>query len=869
MERVALAALANRKPAKLEWAVGRVSFAKNRRTEGGPVDHDLPMLVVKSADSDAVRAIYVSYACHCVTLSHNKISGDWAGYAAEAIERNQPGAIALVSIGCGSDSNPSSGVTDDNVAAAVEQGAEIANEVQRLQKGSLKQVTGPIAATLNNIELPLKELPTRDELVSLAERDTPEGYNAKHQLAKLDRGERLQSAIDYPIQTWTFGDSLAMVFLAGEVCVDYSLRLKQELDSDRLWLHAYANDFCCYVPSERLLREGGYGGGAEIVYFALPTSLQAGLEKRIVDEVHRQVPRAFHRPDPGEQTSGVEPTSAAEALAAIQTDDDFVVELVAAEPLVASPVAIDFGIDGRLWVVEMTDYSRGAEDRFQHTGSVKALVDRNNDGTFDEATTFASGLRFPTDVKVWRNGVIVCDAPHVLYLEDSDGDGRADIRKVLLTGFATHNAQARVNSLCWGLDNWVYGSCGLFGGNVRSFSGETVELRRDFRFKPDTGNIEPVTGCTQQGRARDDWGNWFGCDSGALCDHYPLSDSYLSRNPNVLPPTPEVSVLAGADPNRLYPLGKMVMFRESGPPGRPTSACGLAIYRDDLLGTEYRGNVFVAEPVNQLVHRRILTPRGVRFAAERAAEESNREFLASTDNWFRPVQIRTGLDGCLWIVDMCRYVIEHPRFIPPETLSTLDPMAGRAAGRIFRVRPRETSSRPLIRFDELETAALVTAIDSPNGPQRNLAHQILVERRDGAAAALLEKLAASAELPELRLQALCALDGLARLREEMLLCALKDEHPGVRRHAVRLSESQLNHSHDVGKAMLELTSDHDPQVQLQLSYTLGEWNDPRGRSISNFGVAALRRSLFTGRRAKQRERAQRRRSGSGNLTRGD
>jgi len=295
LEKVALAALADRKPARLEWGVGMVGFAKNRRTEGGPVDHDLPMFVVRSADGDTIRAIYVTYACHCVTLSNNKISGDWAGYAQEAIEREHPGAIALVSIGCGSDSNPSSGVTGDNVAAAAEQGAEIAKEVSRLLQGPLKPITGQLRATLQNIELPLNKPPSRDELETLAAKDEPAGHNAKYQLEKLDRGEALQSAIVYPIQTWLFGDSLAMVFLAGEVCVDYSLRLKQELDAARVWLHGYSNDFGCYIPSERLLKEGGYGGGAEIVYFALPATLAPGLEERIIAEVHRQVPPAFRR----------------------------------------------------------------------------------------------------------------------------------------------------------------------------------------------------------------------------------------------------------------------------------------------------------------------------------------------------------------------------------------------------------------------------------------------------------------------------------------------------------------------------------------------------------------------------------------------
>jgi hypothetical protein len=295
--KVALDALADRKPARLAWGVGEVKFAKNRRTEGGPVDHSLPMLVVRSGNDDAIRAIYVTYACHCVTLSHNKISGDWAGYAQEAIEKNHPGAVAMMSIGCGSDSNPSSGVTGENIAAAAEQGAEIANEVQRLLKTELTPVSGKMSATYATIDLPLNQVPNREELAAAAAKGD---YNATYQVEILNRGESLLEKITYPIQVVSFGDSLAMVFLSGEVCVDYTLRLRNELDASRLWMHGYANDFCCYIPSERLLKEGGYGGGGEINYFGLPTTLQAGLEDKIVAEVHRQIPAQFSGKRAGE-----------------------------------------------------------------------------------------------------------------------------------------------------------------------------------------------------------------------------------------------------------------------------------------------------------------------------------------------------------------------------------------------------------------------------------------------------------------------------------------------------------------------------------------------------------------------------------------
>ncbi len=289
MEQAAELALGDLQPASLAWGVGRVGFARNRRTAGGPVDHDLPVLAVRDA-AGQLRAIYVSYACHCVTLSHNRISNDWAGFAQESLQARFPGCVALMSIGAGSDSDPSSGVTGDKVDVAAAQGEEIAVEAARVLAGTLRPVTGPIQAQLQTISLPLNPLPTRAAWEAMAAAGGPEGYNAQTQLARLDRGESLMTAVAYPIQSFTFGDSLHMVFLAGEVCVDYSLRLKQELDAQRLWINAYSNDFGCYIPSERLVREGGYGGGAEIPYFALPATLAAGLEQRIIDEVHRQAP---------------------------------------------------------------------------------------------------------------------------------------------------------------------------------------------------------------------------------------------------------------------------------------------------------------------------------------------------------------------------------------------------------------------------------------------------------------------------------------------------------------------------------------------------------------------------------------------------
>lgn len=823
--RAATESLQNRKPSRLSWGVGKVTFAKNRRTPNGPVDHDLPVLAAHGLDGK-LRAILTTYATHCVNLSDDQINGDWAGYAMEHIQRLHPGCEALISIGCGADSNPVEGVVKDRVEIPDRHGLEIAQEVERLLAAGLTPLSQPPAARFERITLPLAPLRSRTEWETLAQEQSPAGYYARTQLARLDRGEKLTDAISYPVQSIAFGNELAMVFLPGEVVVDYALRLKSELDGRRLWMNAYSNSCPGYVPSERILREGGYEGGQAMIYYDIPAPYAAGLEQKIVDAVRRQLDDRFAPTVDARRTQGIPPKSPSQALATMRVKPGFRVELVAAEPLVQSPVAINFGPDGRLWVAEMWDYPSGVTGRYEPGGRVRCLHDDDGDGRYDRAEIFLEGIPFPTGVTPWRNGLLVCAAPDILYAEDADADGKADVVRKLFSGFATHNFHGRVNSLEYGLDGWVYGSCGLFGGSITSHRANAVIPLggRDFRLNPDTGELEAVTGTTQQGRVRNDWGDWFGCNNSQLLLHYPLEDRYLRRNPFLQPPSTVVGINAGPDPGRLFPVSQQVLFELSGPPNRPTAACGVGVYRDDLLGSDCSGNVFTCEPVNNLVHRQILSPRGATFASRRGDDELDREFLASTDPWFRPVQARTGLDGGLWIVDMYRYVIEHPIWIPPETLSRLDVRAGADMGRIYRIVPENAPRRVVPRLDRLDAEHLVAALDVPNGPQRDLVQQMLLWRQDRGAIPALKSLALTSSRPETRMQSLCAWAGLEQPDDEALRTALGDAHPGVRRQAVRLSEGRWNDSPALAAAATRLADDPDPSVRMQVAYSLGTWN---------------------------------------------
>jgi hypothetical protein len=292
LEELALAALKDRRPATLDWGQTKAGFAANRRTKGGPADHDLPLLVARGK-SGKLRAILLSYACHCTTLgaAPNHICGDWAGYAREYLERDYPDAIVLFALGCGGDANPQ---PREGLDFAKQHGSEICAAVKELLQQPLTPLRGEVVCRVKPIRLPFDALPTREEWLTRAQSNNQYiAYHAKKNLARLDRGEKLPTDLPYLIQTWQFGNELAMVFLPGEVVVDFSLRLKREFDARRLWVNAYANDVPCYIPSKRIWHEGGYEGGYAMIYYDRPTRLAEGTEELIISSVHELLPPRF------------------------------------------------------------------------------------------------------------------------------------------------------------------------------------------------------------------------------------------------------------------------------------------------------------------------------------------------------------------------------------------------------------------------------------------------------------------------------------------------------------------------------------------------------------------------------------------------
>jgi hypothetical protein len=253
----------------------------------------MPLLRINGPDG-RLRAVWLSYACHCTTLGGdtNYLCGDWAGYAQEAIEREHPGVTAFVSIGCAADANP---FPRGALAYARQHGNDIAHEVKRLSGKSFTPVTGHLSGYIERIDLPFDTPPTIDEWRTKAAQEGPVGYHAGKWLERLERGESIPRTHPYPIQVWTFGNDLAMVFLTGEVVADYALRLRRLFDPQRLWIGAYANAFPGYIPSRRVWQEGGYEGGDATVYFGLPNRFAEDIEELIIETVRRLIPSGYNR----------------------------------------------------------------------------------------------------------------------------------------------------------------------------------------------------------------------------------------------------------------------------------------------------------------------------------------------------------------------------------------------------------------------------------------------------------------------------------------------------------------------------------------------------------------------------------------------
>lgn len=520
----------------------------------------------------------------------------------------------------------------------------------------------------------------------------------------------------------------------------------------------------------------------------------------------------------------------------IEVEPEMRVELLVKEPLVIDPVAYVFDEGGDLYVIEDRGYPDPAEGGSPVTneGRVVLLKDSNGDGQYDKRYEFADDLTYPNGIMAWKGGIFVTCAPDIWYMKDTTGDGVADIKEKVLTGFFdTKTSQIRMSHPTLGPDGWVYVSSGLNGGNVYSPiypDRDTISFAAsDSRFHPETYEFETVGGKSQFGMTFDAYGHRFGVSNRHPILQVVIEPRYLDRNP-YLPynnTVKEVSKVAAEAV--VFPLTDIVTTSDFHPNlmgeshyGTFTSASSTYIYYGLGLSEEHQGDAFICESAQNLVQRQVLSADGGSYSSDIVYED--REFLASRDQWFRPVYVNNGPDDGLYVVDMYRKVIDHPSYVPEEVRDSLDYDAGKDRGRIYRI-VREDYSLPLSEKEwftgEDGIEEMISRLDSDIEWDSETAFRLLLEDWDGSEPEKIEAIFYTSENPRNRVRALNILAIKNKLKEEVLLEALKDRESGIRERSILLSEEKINQSKSLREAVILTSLDEEAMVQLQSALVLG------------------------------------------------
>ena len=512
----------------------------------------------------------------------------------------------------------------------------------------------------------------------------------------------------------------------------------------------------------------------------------------------------------------------AEALKTFYMPPGYRIELVASEPLIQDPIAIDWDRQGRLWAVEMPGFVpnlQAPEPYLEPVGRVVVLEDANKDGVMDKRTVFADKLVLARSLKVLERGVLVAEPPYAWLMRDTNGDLKMDTREQVTDQYGRREARVEqnTNEFFWGMDNWMHTAN---GDTFMRLKNGAFEVRRT-----------PMRG--EWGVTQDDAGRIYRNtnESSVHVDYVPTP--YFLRNPAMVRTRGSYEVVrdeSGAvntvwpvrpnpGTNRAYQLG---IDRPDGTLARFTSVCAPVIYRGDRLPAEVYGNVFVAEPAANLVSRIVLEDTGKGLSARKAYERG--EFLASTDERFRPVYLSNAPDGTLYIVDMYRGVIQQradiTEYLRDHIINhKLEQPNG--LGRIYRVMHESTRRDSASSAAQLTGAQLVERLSHPNGWWRDAAQRTLVERADRSVVPALANLAAGAKDWRTRVHALWTLDGLDAIDAATTIKAVDDSAREVRAAAIRISERWLAEDKAVQAAVLKRLDDPEWPVRHQLAASVG------------------------------------------------
>ncbi|MEQ1853663.1 MAG: PVC-type heme-binding CxxCH protein, partial [Chthoniobacteraceae bacterium] len=523
--------------------------------------------------------------------------------------------------------------------------------------------------------------------------------------------------------------------------------------------------------------------------------------------------------DPAKDLPRYPAVAPGDAIATWKIKPGFKLQLAAHEPQVRDPIAISFDEKGRMFVVEMIDYSE-MRDSTPHLGRVSMLEDRDGDSYYETSSVFADDLAWPTGILCANGGIYVIATPDVWFFKDTKGAGRADVREKVFTGFGTGlkllNVQGLANCPQWGLDNRIHIQAG--GGNrgkvkcLKRPDLPEIELGgKDFWFDPRTLEFGLEAGGGQFGMSFDNYGRKFACSNSDHLQYFVYDERYAARNSFYSMPSPRQSIAAdggAAEVFRISPdepwrivrtrwriagVVKGVVEGGGRVSGYFTGATGTTVYRGDAYGPDFVNNTFTGDAGGQLVHRKILHPDGASLTGRRPEDEQGFEFAASRDTWVRVVNFANAPDGCLHVIDMYREVIEHPWSIPDEIKKHLDLNNGNNRGRIYRIVPDKGGwqRRTKVNLADADTAALVQILAHPNGWHRDTAARLLYEKRDKAAIPLLEKLLNDSANPLAKIHALGALDGFGAVSCAALSTALGDPDDHVKERACALVEAHI------------------------------------------------------------------------------
>ncbi|MCF8453510.1 MAG: dehydrogenase [Pedobacter sp.] len=535
------------------------------------------------------------------------------------------------------------------------------------------------------------------------------------------------------------------------------------------------------------------------------------------------------------------PLSPEESMKKLNVAKGYKVSLFASEPHVFDPVSLEFDEQGNAYVIEMPDYPYEVEPGKGH-GRIRILKDTDGDGKIDQSIIFAENVTEATSMLPWKGGLIVTAAPNILYLKDTNGDGKSDTREILFSGFFQNNSEAQVTSLKLGIDNWIYANNRGQSGKViysKSPGATPVEVRgADFRFRLDRDVFELETGPGQFGQTIDDWGHRFFTENSIHLQQAVIPWRYTHRH--AFMPSSKFNVTITDHEEIMFQeippaywrsersARRNRMFKEANlnriewAEDHFTGASGGTIYNGDALPQEFYGNIFTTDVSGSLIHRDILSPSETSpvLVAKRAESEKNREFIYSTDTWFRPVTFSVGPDGYLYILDYYRQHIETPVSIPDDLKAEMDFMAGSDMGRIYRLLP-ENGTYQGVKVD-LKNATglqLVNYLSHKNGWYRSNAQRLLLERQDKTVIPAVISLFSNSPDARTRLHALYVLEGLDALTEKIVKKSLLDSEPGVRENGIILAERYPK----TIKLLIPMVNDPSKRVAMQAALSLGQF----------------------------------------------